>query len=117
IDAYIAGFPTGTQLLLHQLRRAIRGSAPDSDETISYAIAAFKLHGRILIYFAGYAHHIGVYPLPKGDVALLKAIAPYKAGKGTLRFPLDKELPLGLIARIVKQRARENALLAKASKR
>lgn len=108
IDAYIARFPGSTRVLLEQVRATIHKAAPGAEEGIAYAIPAFKLNGP-LIYFAGFSGHIGLYPLPKGDAALLKAIAPYVAGKGTLRFALDAPLPLKLIGRVVARRAQENA--------
>ena len=108
IDAYITGFPPETQLVLEQIRATIRKAAPKAEETISYAIPCFKLNGTYLIYFAGYKKHVSIYPLPKGDAALIRAIAPYKAGKGTLQFPLGGKLPLALITKVT-------AVLMKAS--
>ena len=116
IDAYIAGFPEGTQHVLGQLRGSIRTAVPKAEETISYAIPCFKLDGTYLVYFAGYKKHVSIYPLPKGDAVLLKAIAPYKAGKGTLQFTLESELPLVLITKVVKQIVKENAQRARAKK-
>ena len=65
---------------------------------------AFKLR-RILVYFAAFKHHIGLYPPVKGDAALEKAVAPYAGEKGNLRFPIEQEIPYALISRIVKFRA------------
>ena len=107
IDEYIAGFPKDTQKLLQQIRTTIRKALPAAEETISYAIPAFKLNGRGLIYFAGYKNHIGMYPVP-GDKTFEKDFAPYKtSGKGTIQFPLDKPLPLDLIVKIVKYRVKK----------
>lgn len=116
IDAYIAASPEQAQAALEQLRAAIRKAAPRATEAISYAIPAFRLDGGYLIYFAGYPHHVSLYPRPKGDAALLDALAPYRAGKGTLRFPLDRKLPLALIARVVKARLKEHAETARGRK-
>ncbi len=109
IDGYIAGFPRGTQLLLEQVRTAIHKAAPDAEEAISYSMPAFKLHGKALVYFAGYAHHIGFYPVPSGIEAFKKELSVYKQGKGSVQFPLDKKMPLALIARIVKFRVRASS--------
>jgi len=86
------------------MRATIAKAAPDATETISYGIPAFKLR-RILIYFAAFKHHIGLYPPVKGDAALQKAVARYAGEKGNLRFPIDQKIPYALIARIVKSRA------------
>jgi uncharacterized protein YdhG (YjbR/CyaY superfamily) len=78
-------------------------AAPGAEETISYKIPAFTLDGEALVYFAGWKHHVSLYPVPKGDAAFRRRIDPYRAGKGTLKFPLKQPLPLDLIASVVKQ--------------
>jgi uncharacterized protein YdhG (YjbR/CyaY superfamily) len=109
VDEYIASFPPDTRTILETVRRAMRTGAPGTEESISYGIPTFKLSGRYLIYFAGWKHHISIYPIPEGDDALQMDIAPYKASKGTLRFPLDKPIPYDLIERLAAAalRARE----------
>jgi uncharacterized protein YdhG (YjbR/CyaY superfamily) len=108
IDEYIAAFPPEVQAILEKIRQTIRNAAPDAQETISYAIPAFKLNG-ILVYFAAFRKHIGFYPPVKGDDKLLKAIAPYAGKKGNLQFPLDQPIPWKLIGRIVKLRVKQNS--------
>ncbi|MGH2538321.1 MAG: iron chaperone [Candidatus Promineifilaceae bacterium] len=108
IDEYIAGFPSDVQAVLEQVRATIKAAAPDAEETISYAIPTFKLHGRYLVYFAGFKDHIGFYPAPVGIEAFQEELSGYKSGKGSVQFPLSKPLPLDLITRIVKYRAQEN---------
>lgn len=107
IDEYIAGFPEETQTVLKQIRATIKKAVPDVEEKISYAIPTFTLNGYYLIYFAGYKNHIGLYPAPKRNEAFKKELSDYKGGKGTVQFPLDKPIPLNLITRIVKFRAKE----------
>ena len=114
IDAYIAGFPSDVQEILVKIRMTIRKAAPDAEETISYKMPTFKLNGRYLIYFAAYKKHIGLYPVPVGDAEFNKEVSAYYAGKGTLRFPLDQPIPYKLIGKIVKARAKENAVIAAA---
>lgn len=104
IDEYIERCSPEAQPLLRRVRATIRKAAPDAIETISYGIPAFKLR-RIVVYFAAFTHHIGLYPPVKGHAAIEKAAAPYAGEKGNLRFPLDQKIPYGLIARIVKFRA------------
>jgi uncharacterized protein YdhG (YjbR/CyaY superfamily) len=108
IDEYIASFPDHVQAILKKIRGIIHEAAPDAKEAISYAMPTFTLNGRYLVYFAAYKKHIGMYPIPAGDAALSAEIAPYIAGKGTLKFPLDLPIPFGLIARMVKYSAEEN---------
>ena len=114
IDAYIAGFPNNVQELLEKVRMTIKKAAPDAEETISYQIPTFTLKGKYLIYFAGFKKHIGLYPAPRGVEKFKKELSGYEGGKGTVRFPLDKPIPFGLIARIVKFRVKENLERAKA---
>ncbi len=115
IDEYIAGFPKETQKILEQIRVTIKKAVPGAEETISYAIPAFTLKGRYLVYFAGYKNHIGLYPAPRGNEAFKKELSVYKGGKGTVQFPLEKPMPLNLIIKIVKFRVKES--LEKAEKR
>ena len=111
IDEYTARFPPEVRRVLEQIRRTIRRAAPDAEEAISYQIPAFKLNG-VLVYFAAFKKHIGFYPPVKGDARLMKAVSRYAGEKGNLQFPLDEEMPLDLIERIVKHRVKQN--LAKA---
>lgn len=104
IDEYIKHCAPEAQPILRRVRATIAKAAPDATELISYRMPAFKLR-RIVVYFAAFKHHIGVYPPVKGNAALEKAVAPYANEKGNLRFPLDRKIPYGLIARIVKFRA------------
>lgn len=115
IDGYIAQFPADVQAILEQVRAAIRRAAPDATETISYQMPAFKQHG-ILVYFAAWKKHIGLYPPISGDKALEKAVARYAGPKGNLQFPLDEPIPYDLIEQIVKLRVKQDMEKA-ASKR
>lgn len=108
IDDYIAGFPPATKKVLKQLRTLIRKTAPGVKERISYAIPVFDLNGRYLVYVAGWKTHISLYPVTAGVTQALKdELKPYRSGKGTLKFPLGKPMPAGLIRRIVKTRIKE----------
>jgi uncharacterized protein YdhG (YjbR/CyaY superfamily) len=73
---------------------------PKAEEKISYQIPTFALDGRYLVYFAGWKNHISVYPLPEADEAFERELAPYKSGKGTVKFPLNKPIPYDLIGRL-----------------
>lgn len=111
VGAYIAQFPSEVQEKLRALRKIIREAAPDAEEKISYRMPTFVLHGD-LVYFAGFKHHIGLYPLPSGVEAFLPELAAYRTGKGSIQFPLDKPLPAELIVRIVRFRVAENTRAA-----
>jgi uncharacterized protein YdhG (YjbR/CyaY superfamily) len=114
IDEYIAGFPNDVQEILEKIRMTIRKAAPRAQEKISYQIPTFTLDGAYLIYFAAYKKHIGLYPAPRGSEEFKAELSAYEGGKGTVRFPLDKPIPFGLISRIVKFRIKENLERAKA---
>jgi uncharacterized protein YdhG (YjbR/CyaY superfamily) len=118
IDEYIAASPPAARSTLQEIRRVIRTAAPEAEELISYRMPAFRLHG-ILIYFAAFKNHIGVYPPVSGDARLEKALLPYAGPKGNLKFPLDRPMPYALIKRIVLLRVRQNVsrTLAKRMKR
>lgn len=116
IDEYIAGFPPDVQDKLRKLRATIREAAPDAEERIAYQMPTFALHGN-LVHFAAFAHHIGFYPAPTGIEEFDQELAPYKGGKGSVRFPLDQPIPYELVSRIVAFRVRENLANAEAKKR
>jgi uncharacterized protein YdhG (YjbR/CyaY superfamily) len=103
IDEYIAGFPADIQRRLEQIRETIKSAAPEAEETIKYAMPTYTLNGN-LIHFAAFKNHIGLYPTPTGIEAFKEELALYKGAKGSVQFPLDKPMPLNLIARIVKFR-------------
>jgi len=103
IDEYIGWFPEETQVYLEQIRAKIRKFIPKGEEMISYGIPAFRLNNRYLIYFAGFKNHVSIYPAPRGDREYEKEVAEYRGGKGTLKFPLDKKLPMTVIGRVIKQ--------------
>jgi uncharacterized protein YdhG (YjbR/CyaY superfamily) len=107
VDAYIAAFPTELAARLSRVRRAIRAAAPKATEGISYRIPAYRQNG-ILVYFAGFRHHIGLFP-PVRDAAIAKAAKKYAGPKGNLRFPHAEPLPLPLIARIVRFQVKQDA--------
>ena len=101
IDEYIAGFPPDVQPLLEKVRAAIRKAAPHATEAISYQMPTFKLQGN-LIHFAGYNHHIGLYPGSRPIEVFKDELSKYKTSKGTVQLPLDKPIPAGLIGKITK---------------
>ena len=107
IDGYISQFPADVQAVLRDVRETIRRAAPEAEETISYMMPAFEQHG-ILVYFAAWEKHIGMYPPISGDKAIERAIARYAGPKGNLQFPLDEPMPLDLIERIVKLRVKQD---------
>jgi uncharacterized protein YdhG (YjbR/CyaY superfamily) len=101
VDEYIASFPPEVQEALQAVRGALRKAAPGTDETISYGIPTLTLDGQYVVYFAGWKRHVSLYPIPGDDPVLASEMAPYVAGKGTLRFPLNKPIPLDLVERVV----------------
>jgi uncharacterized protein YdhG (YjbR/CyaY superfamily) len=112
IDEYIAASAPAARPLLAEIRRVVRAAAPEAEEIISYRMPAFRQHG-ILLYFAAFKHHVGVFPPVSGDARLEQALAPYAGPKGNLRFPMDRAIPYALIRRIVKLKLQQN--LARAS--
>lgn len=113
IDEYHQTFPKEVQEMLDSLRVAINDAAPGAEETISYNMPAFKLHG-ILVYYAAFKNHIGFYALPSGNEAFKKQLLKYKTGKGSIQFPISEPLPITLIKKMVAMRVKENIAKAKA---
>lgn len=115
VDAYIAGFPKPVQPLLKKVRATIRAVAPRAEEVISYRIPAYRIHGMV-VFFAGFKAHIGLFPPVRGNTALLKAVAKYAGPKGNLRFAYDQPLPLALISRIVRHQVKQDLARAAAKR-
>jgi uncharacterized protein YdhG (YjbR/CyaY superfamily) len=116
VDEYIATFPDSVQAILQRVRRTIRKAVPGASEMISYQIAAYKLRGARVIYFAGWKEHYSLYPITERLARAMKEdLAPHEVSKGTIRFPLAKPVPVRLIGRIAKFRAKEAAESSKAT--
>ena len=107
VGEYIGSFPADVQAILEQVRRAILDAVPGAEETISYHMPTITLGGRLLLHFAGWKHHISLYPAPAGDEALERRLAPYRSAKSTLRFPLSQPVPYDLIAQVAKLSLRQ----------
>jgi uncharacterized protein YdhG (YjbR/CyaY superfamily) len=107
IDGYIKLFPEPVQKKLNTLRRLIGKLAPDAQEKIAYQMPTFFLNGN-LVHFAAHTNHIGFYPTPSGILKFERELSKYESSKGAVQFPLQEELPLDLISRIVKFRVEEN---------
>lgn len=104
------------QVILQRVRQVVREAAPLAREVISYRMPAVKQNG-VLVYFAAFKNHIGLYPPVSGDTSLLKAIAPYVGEKGNVRFPFDKPIPYDLISHITALRARQDAAKAEGKRK
>lgn len=115
VDEYIATFPKEVQAVLEKVRATIRKAVPDAEESISYRIAAYRFHGR-LIYFAAFQNHYSLYPATQLlNDAFEQQLTPYEVSKGTIRFPYGRPVPVRLIGALAKHRAAEN-LEAEAAK-
>lgn len=117
VDDYIAAESRPTvRAILTKIRVIFRKEVPGSVEKISYRMPALFLDGAV-IYYAPFAHHIGIYPPVKGDASLERALAPYRGEKGNLRFPLDAPMPYPLIRRVVQARLAEHRARLASKKR
>jgi uncharacterized protein YdhG (YjbR/CyaY superfamily) len=108
MDEYINTFPNDVQSILEKMRQTIRKAAPKATEAISYQMPTFKLDGKNLVHFAAFKNHIGFYPIPSGIEAFKKELSPYKQGKGSVQFPIDKQIPYDLVKNIVIFRVKQN---------
>jgi uncharacterized protein YdhG (YjbR/CyaY superfamily) len=116
IEDYIALQPQHVQPLLEQMWEIISDAAPEAEEAISYGMPTFKYHG-MLVGFAGAKKHIGFYPCSASTVDDLKdELKDFSTSKGTIRFEMDKPLPVKLIKKIVKMRMKQNLLKSKKEK-
>ena len=109
VDAYLASLPPDVRLQIDSVRQAIRRAVPGSEEAISYDILAFRLHGHTYLGLGGWKRHISIYPIPDADVELDRELTPYKSGRGTLKFPLSKPIPLELVGKVAALLAEQRA--------
>lgn len=117
VDQYIAAQPEDVQAALRRVRAAIRKALPRAEETISYQIPTYKIDGGYAVYFAGWKRHYSLYPASADlQAAFEDDLAPYEIEKGTIRFPLSRPVPVGLIQRLAKFLAQEAAERAKAKR-
>lgn len=100
VEAYLGSLPEQTRPVVEQVRHAIHAALPGSGEKRSYGIVGVTVDGKVAVYYGGFADHVSVYPVPAGDAAFDAELAPYRAGKGTLRFRLDQPVPLDLVGRV-----------------
>lgn len=107
IDDYISKCSPEAQEALQSIRKIVRKAAPEAEERVSYQMPAFALNG-MLIYFAAFKNHIGIFPPVRGDAKFQKDTAAYRGPKGNFKFPLGSPMPYGLIERIVSFRLKEH---------
>jgi uncharacterized protein YdhG (YjbR/CyaY superfamily) len=114
IDEYLTGLPDERRGPMAQIRAAVREGAPEATETIAYGMPAFRSHGRqFMVSFDAYKAHYSLFPASEAvEQACGDELTPYLAGKGTIRFPVDRPLPIELITRIARVRFAENAAKA-----
>jgi len=104
VEAYINQFDGEVKKRLLQMREVVISEAPEAEEGYMYGLVGYKLNKKPLVYFGGFAKHIGFYATPNGHKAFEKDFAKYKQGKGSVQFPLDQPLPLELVKRVVNYR-------------
>jgi uncharacterized protein YdhG (YjbR/CyaY superfamily) len=110
VDEYIALQPDAVRDILERVRAAIRKAVPAAEEVISYSMPTYRLHGDRLLYFAVWKKHYAIYAATEKVVAAFRdELAAYQIDKGTIRFPLSEPVPVKLIERIAKFRAKEVA--------
>jgi uncharacterized protein YdhG (YjbR/CyaY superfamily) len=107
IDEYIADQPVSIRPIMEKLRQIVNKVEPDAEEVISYGMPAYKLHG-MLLYFAAFTNHYSLFAFPSAIVAFKDKLKGYELSKGTIKFPLNKPVPVKLITEIVKYKVQEN---------
>jgi len=107
IDQYLASLDPDKRTALTKLRKAIKAAAPRAEECISYQIPAFRLDGRMLVWFRAATNHCSFFPGAYPIAACKTELKKYKTSKGTVRFSPDRPLPATLVRKLVKARIAE----------
>ena len=107
VAAYLKKLPSDKRAALQQLRRSIKAAVPRAEETISYQIPAFRLNGKVLVWFHAAKEHCSFFPGAYAVAQYKNRLKKYKTSKGTVRFPPDKPLPASLVRALVKARVRD----------
>jgi uncharacterized protein YdhG (YjbR/CyaY superfamily) len=108
VDEYIEQYPKDIRIKLKSIRQIIKKHAPLADEKIRYGMPSYR-QKRMLVYFAAQQKHIGFYFLNEKVLEnYKKELSKYSTSRGTIRFPLDKKLPIGLISRIIQFRVKQD---------
>lgn len=107
VDEYIKSFDGITKERLEEMRALVKEQIPKVEERISYDMPGFFLDKKLIVYFAGYKNHIGLYPGRTNSAAYNELAAKYASGKSTARFPHSEPLPTDIIKRFIKVRLEE----------
>ena len=106
VDEYLDAQPEALRSKLEQVRAAIRKAVPDAVEGIAYRMPGYKLHGKPMLYFAGFKEHYSLFASSGVFFSALEdELRGYELRKGTVHFSLIKPVPVKLISRIAKLRA------------
>lgn len=103
VDDYLRRLPDDARAILQELRLRLRAISPGLGETIRYQMPTITLNGRSVVHFAGWRHHVALYPVPDGDADFERDIAPYRSGKSTVKFPYSSPIPYELIEQMVRR--------------
>lgn len=107
VDEYFSTLPSRAKKVLKEVRKRIQKTVPEAEELISYNIPAFKFHG-LLIWYAAFKEHVSIFPKTTAIKVFGKELSKYEVSKGTIKFPVDKPVPFGLITKVVRFRVKEN---------
>jgi uncharacterized protein YdhG (YjbR/CyaY superfamily) len=110
VEEYLAGVPEPARSTLQKVRATIRAAVPtEATEAISYGIPTFKYEGS-LVAFGAFSKHCSLFPMSMAVIETFSdELKGFLASKGTIHFPLDRPLPVGLLRKIVKARLAEKA--------
>ena len=104
VDSYLDSYTGEARVRLDTIRKLVKKLVPEAVELFSYGLVGYKYKKKPLVYFGGFEHHTGFYATPNGHEAFKEDFAPYKQGKGSVQFPLDRPLPIELIEKVIRYR-------------
>lgn len=105
VDQLIQSLPRETREIVQKIRELGKHIVPEATEAVSYGLPTFKLQGKNFFHYCGFKNHIGIYPATDEVDVAIPELKPYRASKGTFKFPLGQPIPYDLIEKMIRYRA------------
>lgn len=113
VDAHLAGLPEPQRSTVLALRATLRKVLPAAEEGLRYGMPCFLVRGKAVAGYDGFTDHCSYFPHSGSVLQRVEGIPDgWATTKGTLQFPVDRPLPVGLVRKLVRARLGEISQVA-----